>query len=82
VKILLTFQIEGSPELTNGLPNHLPSLLILEIRACLQLVVSIPESPLLTKINVKVTQTFIPSHRWNALSDEDCWQVLLARYAF
>ncbi|KAL9380325.1 hypothetical protein Peur_025982 [Populus x canadensis] len=74
--------IAGCPELTNGLPNHLPSLLILEIQACPQLVVSIPEAPLLTEINVKVTQTFIPSQRWNALSDEDCWQVLLARYAF
>jgi len=74
--------IAGCPELTNGLPNHLSSLLILEIQACPQLVVSIPEAPLLTEINVKVTQTFIPSQRWNALSDEDCWQVLLARYAF
>jgi hypothetical protein len=74
--------IAGCPELTNALPNHLPSLLILEIQACPQLVVSIPEAPLLTEINVKVTQTFIPSQRWNALSDEDCWQVLLARYAF
>ncbi|XP_034887216.1 uncharacterized protein [Populus alba] len=44
--------IAGCPELTNGLPNHLPSLLILEIRACPQLVVSIPEAPLLTEINV------------------------------
>eukprot|EP00258_Populus_trichocarpa_P028698 XP_024444717.1 putative disease resistance RPP13-like protein 1 isoform X2 [Populus trichocarpa] len=44
--------IAGCPELTNGLPNHLPSLLILEIRACPQLVVSIPEAPLLREINV------------------------------
>ncbi|KAG6741280.1 hypothetical protein POTOM_054513 [Populus tomentosa] len=44
--------IAGCPELTNALPNHLPSLLILEIRACPQLVVSIPEAPLLTEINV------------------------------
>jgi hypothetical protein len=48
--------IAGCPELTNGLPNHLPSLLILEIQACPQLVVSIPEAPLLTEINVKVTK--------------------------
>nr|XP_034916735.1 uncharacterized protein LOC118050486 [Populus alba] len=44
--------IAGCPELTNGLPTHLPSLLILEIRACPQLVVSISEAPLLTEINV------------------------------
>jgi hypothetical protein len=69
---LANLLIAGCPELTNGLPNYLPSLLILEIQACPQLVVSIPEAPLLTEINVKVTKTFIPSHRWNALSDEDC----------
>ncbi|KAG5226332.1 disease resistance RPP13 protein [Salix suchowensis] len=44
--------IAGCPELTNGLPKHLPSLSILEIRACPQLVVSIPEAPLLTEVNV------------------------------
>ncbi|XP_011012193.1 PREDICTED: putative disease resistance RPP13-like protein 1 [Populus euphratica] len=79
---LANLLIAGCPELTNALPSHLPCLLRLEIQACPQLVVSIPEAPLLTEINVKVTQTFIPSQRWNALSDEDCWQVLLARYAF
>jgi len=44
--------LAGCPELTNGLPNHLPSLMILEIRACPQLVVSIPEAPMLDVINV------------------------------
>ena len=44
--------IAGCPELTNGLPNHLPCLWMLSIRECPQLVVSIPEAPLLTEINV------------------------------
>jgi hypothetical protein len=44
--------IEKCPELTNALPCHLPSLLKLDIEECPQLVVSIPEAPKLTRIQV------------------------------
>ncbi|XP_011012194.1 PREDICTED: putative disease resistance RPP13-like protein 1 [Populus euphratica] len=44
--------IAGCPELANALPTHLPCLWSLYIQECPQLVVSIPEAPMLDVINV------------------------------
>ncbi|KAL9380324.1 hypothetical protein Peur_025981 [Populus x canadensis] len=44
--------IAGCPELANALPSHLPCLWSLYIQECPQLVVSIPEAPMLDVINV------------------------------
>ncbi|XP_073261989.1 putative disease resistance RPP13-like protein 1 [Populus alba] len=44
--------LAGCPELTNALPSHLPCLSMLSIEECPQLVVSIPEAPMLNVIKV------------------------------
>ena len=44
--------IAGCPELANALPSHLPCIWSLYIQECPQLVVSIPEAPMLDVINV------------------------------
>ncbi|KAJ6959004.1 hypothetical protein NC653_037322 [Populus alba x Populus x berolinensis] len=49
---LAELRIKHCPTLTNALPSHLPCLWRLYIQECPQLVVSIPEAPMLYLINV------------------------------
>ncbi|KAG6742392.1 hypothetical protein POTOM_053263 [Populus tomentosa] len=60
--------IAGCPELTNALPSHLPCLWSLFIEECPQLVVSIPEAPLLSERSLPALRHLTVRHCPNLVS--------------